>query len=204
MDANPTFLALDLSTTSTGWALFDATTGKPLAYGALVPRNLSRKQPPTASAKLGRMVDLAREVGGLVKQHNPSRLVIEEIAGSKNRLTQKVLDGFHYLVMLEIMPWLDSAHFYDVSGLDGWRTHLKLKLSEADKLNNKTAKKLNPKLPRGQKLPEVTPKHLAAREVLRCLGISLDVDGKASDNDIADALAMGFAYFRFILPKLQK
>lgn len=204
MAANPTFLALDLSTSSTGWALFDAITGTPIAYGALVPPNLPKKLATLPSAKLGRMVTLAREVGALARLHNPSRIVIEEIAGSKNRLTQKVLDGFHYLVMLELGPWLDSAHFYDVSGVDGWRTHLKLKLTEADKLNNKSAKKLNPRLPRGQKLPEITPKHLAAREVLRCLGISLDVDGNPSDNDIADALAMGFAYFRFILPKAPK
>jgi Holliday junction resolvasome RuvABC endonuclease subunit len=152
---------------------------------------------------LAKMLNLAEEIHKLILQYDPTLIVIEEIAGSKNRLGQKTLDGFHWIVLLTIREYLKRVHFYDVTGAEGWRTNLGLRQSEADKLQNKEAKKLNKRLASSQRLPEVTPKTLAARYAHAKFGMVLDVDQNAGDADIADSLCMGHAFLLFKFAKFQ-
>lgn len=195
-------LGLDLSTTCTGWALIGKDSKKLLQYGRIKGSSAGTSKMGKIRATLFKMQRLAEEIKNLVAQYEPSHIVIEEIAGSKNRLGQKTLDGFHFVVLIALDLWLDQITFYDVTGANGWRTHLKLKLDDADKANNKEAKKLNKKLARGvKKLPIIGPKHLAARYVNNKFGLALDVDENTTDADVADAIALTDAFATFAFTK---
>lgn len=66
--------------------------------------------------------------------------------------------------------------------------------------SNKEARKLNKRIAKGtRKLPIIGPKHLAARYVNKKFKLNLDVDLNATDNDMADAIAMGDAFLSFRL-----
>lgn len=200
-----TLLSLDLSTTCSGWALFDIETGRLLNTGRLKPSTkggVSKLAYPRQ--QLTKMVDLAHQVLALIQEVKPHAIVIEEIAGSKNRLGQKTLDGFHYVVVWVIEQYLDIVTYYDVTGSNGWRTHLRMRLSDADKAANKEAKKLNKRLAPSQQLPVIGPKHLAARHANAKFGMNLDVDLNTTDADIADAVSMGDAFLTFRFARPQK
>lgn len=192
-------LALDLSTTCTGWALFNINTKALITYGTLKPTTKGGIAKLTyPRQQLTKMIDLSLQIKNLLDQYKPSQIVIEEIAGSKNRLGQKVLDGLHWIVLMHIPDYVDVISYYDVTGAEGWRTNLGLKLTEADKAANKEAKKLNPKLGKGNtKLPIYDAKDLAARHVNKKYGLALDPQTSQSDTDIADAISIGDAYLTF-------
>lgn len=202
MDAKESIvLSLDMSTTATGFAVLGTTSKTLIEFGVLKPSTkggVAKMKYPRQ--QLTKMIDLAKQIVALIARVQPNFIVIEEIAGSKNRLGQKVLDGLHFIVAAAIEPFLDKVFYYDVTGADGWRTHLKLRLSEADKWNNKEAKKLNKTL-KGQKLPIVGPKHLACRFVNTLFGLCLNVDTAETDGDKADAISMGYAFLVHRLPK---
>lgn len=198
MENKKTLLSLDMSTTCTGYSVFDIETGTLITYGKIKPTTkggVNKLKYP--KQQLAKMVDIANQIYDLIQHSKPHVIVIEEISGSKNRLGQKTLDGLHFIVAWVIEQYLDIVNYYDVTGSDGWRTHLRFRLSDADKLANKEAKKLNKTLPSAQKLPIVGPKHLACRHVNRHFGMVLDVDKCATDADVADSIAMGHAFLTF-------
>jgi len=197
-----TLLSLDMSTTCTGWALFDIESKELLAYDKLKPSVKGGSKMTYPRAQLERMKSIAEQILGLVESYKPHGIVIEEITGSKQRLGQKTLDGLHFIVAYYLQEYLDIVSYYDVTGLNGWRTHLNLRLSDADKASNKESKKLNKKLPPRQKLPIIGPKHLACRHANRRFGMNLDVEVTKTDADIADALCLGDAFLKFRFTEL--
>lgn len=199
MDAK-ILLSLDMSTSCTGWSLFEIETGALLTHGLIKPSTRGGIAKMTyPRQQLMKMLDISAQIEQLILTHNPSIIVIEEIAGSKNRMGQKTLDGLHFIVVMAIEKFLDQVRYYDVTGSNGWRTHLKLRLSDADKLANKEAKKLNKKLAASQRMPVVTPKHLACRHANARFNLALDYDSRETDGDLADSISMGdsFLTFRF-------
>lgn len=191
-------LALDLSTSSTGYAIFEA--GELQAYGNFKASSAGLSKLCKLQQTLKKMERIAGNIDELVATNNPDVIVIEEIAGSKNRISQKTLDGFHWIVLKTLEHSIDKIVFYDVSGTNGWRRHLQLRLSDADKAQNKEARTLNKKLAKGtKKLPIINFKHLACRHVNRKFGTAFDVDENTTDSDICDAIAMGDAYCSFTL-----
>ena len=202
MDGEKKILSLDMSTTCTGWATFGVESKRPLAWGKIKPSTkggVAKMEYP--KQQLVKMIDIGNQLLELVKMHDPIAIVIEEIAGSKNRMGQKTLDGLHFVVAWILEDYLDRVEYYDVTGSAGWRVHLKLKLSDADKLANKEAKQLNKKLTPSQRLPVITPKHLACRHVNAKFSMGLDVDKNETDGDVADATAMGDAFMTFSFAK---
>jgi hypothetical protein len=148
------------------------------------------------------MIDLSLKLRQIILETKPSHIVIEEIAGSRQRLGQKVLDGLHWIVLMHNQEFIPIISYYDVTGQDGWRTNLGLKLTEADKANNKESKKLNTKLGKGvPKLPIIDPKDLACRHVNARYGLNLDPQLNQFDADIGDSISMGDAWLRFRCPK---
>lgn len=191
-------LSLDMSTTCTGWSVLGLESKKLIAYGTLKPSTkggVAKMAYPIQ--QLTKMIDLANQILAIIQQSRPSAIVIEEIAGSKNRLGQKTLDGLHYIVAWVIQDYLGLVRYYDVTGAGGWRTHLQLKLDDADKAANKEAKILNKKLPAAQRIPIIGPKHLAVRYVNKHHGLSLNFDTSETDGDIADSVGMGSAFLLF-------
>lgn len=204
MDARK-LLSLDLSTTCTGFAVFDIETHKLMDKGIMKPSTkggVAKMKYPRQ--QLTKMLDLGNQILDLIQHVKPHAIVIEEIAGSKNRLGQKTLDGFHFIVVFTIQQYLDIVSYYDVTGADGWRTHLQLRLTDADKASNKEAKKLNKQLSSAQQIPIIGPKHLAVRHVNSNFGLSLNFDTAETDGDIADAVGMGDAFLKFRFARAQE
>lgn len=196
-------LSLDMSTTCTGWSVFDVETKTLVSYGTIKGKNV--KDTSSYRALLKKMELISFEIRQLILNYKPTYIVIEEIAGSKNRIGQKTLDMLHGIVWKAIDEFLDIVDYYDVSGIRGWRTDLGLKLTDADKLSNKEAKKLNPKLGKGvSKLPIYGPKDLAARHANRKYGLNLDPQMRQFDADIADSVSMGDAWLTFRCPNYKK
>lgn len=195
MDAERLLLSLDMSTTCTGWSVFgigsrklyDRGLIKPSTKGGVAKLTYPRQQ-------LTKMVDIAGQILTLIQQYNPHAIVIEEIAGSKNRMGQKTLDGLHFVVAWVIEDYLDRVRYYDVTGAVGWRTHLQLRLSDADKYANKEAKVLNKKLSAAQRIPIIGPKHLACRHANAKFDTGLNFDTRETDGDLADSISMGDAF----------
>src|SRR5437660_9786886 len=59
------------------------------------------------------------------------------------RSSQKTLDGLHWIVLIKNMKFADLFQYYDVSGIDGWRTSLGIRLSEQDKIKDRKSTRLN-------------------------------------------------------------
>jgi Holliday junction resolvasome RuvABC endonuclease subunit len=190
-------LAIDLSTAATGFALFDIKTRKLLQQGVI--KGKSFKDTSTHRATLRKTEYMATEVLTLIENLKPTHIVIEEISGGGNRISQKTLDIQHGVLWKYIERFLDLVRYMDVTGLHGWRTFLGLKQSEQDKLHNKIAKKTNKLVGRGQKLPIIGTKHLSCRYVNANYNLNLDPDQNETDGDIADAIGLGSAYLQKVL-----
>jgi hypothetical protein len=196
-----TLLSLDMSTTCTGWSVFEIETGKLVTYGTLKPATKGLSKMTYPKQQLTKMIDLAFQMRALILNYAPSRIVIEEIAGSKQRLGQKVLDGLHWIVLLHIQEFIDIIEYYDVTGVDGWRTNLNLRLSDSDKLANKEAKKMNKDLAPSSRLPVYDAKDLACRYANETYGLTLDPQKNQTDADVGDSVSMGSAYLKFRCPR---
>lgn len=193
-------LAIDLSTTCTGYAVFNAQTHELLESGRIKGKTF--KDTSKLRATLKKMEHMAVEVMSIVENFMPTYIVIEEIAGSSNRLGQKTLDMQHGILLQQLEPYLDIVSFYDVTGSAGWRTHLGLRLSDADKQHNKDAKRLNKNVLKGTPLiPIIGPKHLACQFANDKFGTTFDFDQNKTDADEADAVSMGYAFCKTSLTK---
>lgn len=196
-------LSLDMSTTCTGWSVFNIDTTELITYGTLKPSTKGGVAKMTyPRQQLTKMIDLSFQIRNLILQYKPTYIVIEEIAGSKQRLGQKVLDGLHWIVLFHVQEFIDIIHFYDVTGRDGWRTHLGLKLSEEDKAHNKEAKKMNKDLGRGSQLPIYDVKDLSCRYANKTYGLTLNPQTSQYDADVGDSVSMGSAFIKFKCPKV--
>lgn len=186
-------VTLDLSTNSTGYAVFDSKTKKLITYGVLKPKvpGLHKMQYPKAA--YFKIKDLSGKIKDLIAEHNPDIIVIEEVNRGINRIAQKSLDAFHFFVLdylcLLSTAWLDQIVYVDSNGREGWRGKLGLKLSDEDKKKNKQIRKEN-KRSRLTYSP-IDWKTLSCRYVKDKFNIELDPD---KDNDIADAICLGVAY----------
>ena len=194
-------LSLDLSTTCTGWSIFTIEDSKLVTYGILKPSTKGLSKMVYPKQQLTKMIDLSFQIRSVIQNYAPTQIVIEEIAGSKQRLGQKVLDGLHWVLLMHIQEFIDIIQYYDVTGSDGWRTHLGLKLTESDKLANKEAKKLNPTLAASSRLPIYDAKDLACRYANETYGLALDPQTNQYDADVGDSVSMGSAYLKFRCPR---
>jgi hypothetical protein len=201
-------LCLDLSTTCTGWAVFDLDTKKLLDYGAIKPvkKGMSKLDYPTKQLRV--MQNITSQIMSLIyrldgfSMDNPKNeikmILIEEVNLHKSRMTGKTLDGMHWILLEALandndLNYISRVRYRDSDGETGWRKRLDLKLTENDKKLNAERKKMNKKLKGKDQLPIINKKHLAARYVNSKLGLGFDVDQNATDNDIVDAIGLGLS-----------
>jgi Holliday junction resolvasome RuvABC endonuclease subunit len=200
-----TVLGLDLSTTSTGFALIDVDTKGLLRYGHITPQVKGINKLKYPRAALARILDLAQKISDLVRYYNPDQLVIEEVNKGVQRISQKSLDALHFFVLHYIDQHspnlIDSLYYYDSDGREGWRNHLSLKLTDEDKAHNAHIKLFKGSRKVGKKKPEITKKHLAQRYVEQVYNLKLDVDEDSKNADICDAIAMTTSYLLNIYQK---
>src|SRR4051812_41251823 len=103
-------LALDLSTTSTGWAV-GAPGGKPEIVGTIRPAN-----DPRATTPASRMLTIARAVSGICKAHGCTFVIAEQLNSDVNMNTTRVLGQVAGAVMVIVRAeqGLD-VHFMNTS-----------------------------------------------------------------------------------------
>lgn len=196
---NNRIVVLDFSTTCTGYAYFDIKTKALLNYGAIRSSTKGLSKVTYPEKPLMVMRDMVDKINELILNDLPlpKAIVVEEIAGSASRMSQKVLDMAHGILMdrFKDLQLIDLVDYYDVTGVNGWRKHLDMRLNDADKLANKEARKLNKTLAKGTtKLPIIGWKHLACRHANHRFGLNLDVEVDKYDGDRADAICIGDAY----------
>ena len=192
-----TYLGLDLSTNSTGWAIIK--NDKLYKYGVLKAKvkGISKLKYPWAA--LYKMLDLAWQIKELVETHNPDLIVIEEVNRGKNRISQKSLDALHFFVLHDLCIIDDSFQnkvvYMDSNGKKGWRGVLGLALSDQDKAENKNIRNANKKSK--VKKDVINWKTLSVRYVSNKYGIKLSTDNDpGTDGDIADAICLLDAYIK--------
>jgi len=187
-------MAIDLSTTATGFALFDLDSRQLIDFGAIKPDKKGMSKLNYPKKQLYIMRNLAEKLVWLIKAKGPRIILIEEVNRHKSRTSGKTLDGMHY-ILLQYLPdeFLTLVRYRDSDGPTGWRTKLNLRLSENDKKANAEHKKLNKKLKPKDQLVIINKKHLAARYVNAALGTKFDVDADPYTNDVVDAIGLGLA-----------
>lgn len=201
-------LALDISS-NTGWSLFEggqSEAGNPkpalLKYGTV-----TNEQPAKAYADYPwsypmAAEDMARKIMALVNEHEPGHIVIEETNLGKQRYSQKYLEMIHCCVLQHLenegSPGLNVG--YISSGT--WRHVLGVGLTKDDKKNNsKLSKVKSDAKKKGVSIHEakkkagikgkVSKKHASVRHVNDVYELKL----KIGQNDIADSICLGLAYF---------
>ena len=179
-------LALDLSTISTGYAAINQR-GELIMTGLIVPTNKAKPR-ESRKRKLARFKEIAAEVLNTIDRTCATKIYIEEVNQSPNRIAQKTLAGLHWIVLDTLGNRIDAVEYIDTGGATGWRTHLGLKLTDKDKKANKVNK------------GSITAKHLAARYANKKFNLKLNVDERKTDSDIADAVCIAqVAYMRSTL-----
>lgn len=213
-------LSLDLSTTSTGYSVFDLSKKSLkqslVKYGALKPnvKGLTKLTYPMGALK--KCQNLSEQLKELILELKPDKIVIEEINAGKNRLGQKVLDGLHFILLDRIEPQIPIIQFMDSDGSGGWRSKacLNLTMTKNDKTVNArrrkrnketrtAAKKAGKKSASGSIFPLITKKHKAAEVVNSLFETDFDVDKTSNHADICDSIGLGVAYMVFILKKYE-
>lgn len=187
-------LSLDLSTSCTGFAIFDKQTKKLLDYGKfepVLPAGHTKLKYPLLP--LIKMQSLADQIAAFIAARpDIETIVVEEINRGISRMGQKVLDGFHFILLQKIQQHLPKILFRDSDGRTGWRPALGLVLGEMDKKVNAERKRLNKALPKGhKKLHIITKKDLACRFVNKVYGLKLNCEAEETDGDRADAIGLG-------------
>jgi hypothetical protein len=201
MTSNNLALCIDLSTTCTGWALFDVNTKELLKFGRII----TTSKFPKLSYPLKQLrvcQNIADQILSTYNEYGNSitYIVIEEINRHKSRLSGKTLDVMHGILWAKLDELCSKIIYIDSDGYDGWRTLLKLKLSDSDKLKNTDAKKLNKSMAKKHKLiPIINKKHLAQRFVNKFYNLAFDVDAEKMHSDVVDAIGLGHAFVHFKL-----
>ena len=184
-------LTLDLSTNSTGYAVFEVGSKKLLSYGVIKPKvpGLSKLKYPAAA--LVKIKEISTRVKDLVAAESPDYIVIEEVNRGINRIAQKSLDALHFFVLdylcLIDKAWVQRVKYMDSNGKTGWRGVLGIKLSDQDKFFNKESRSAGKKA-------QVDWKVLAQRYVNSKYKLKFDVKAKTEEADIVDAIALGTAF----------
>lgn len=193
-----TLLTLDLSTSCTGWAVFNIETKQLISSGRLVPKvpGIHKfRYPKAALLNIKAMTEL---VTMLICMINPDILVIEEINRGISRLGQKSLDAVHFFILDYVYtskPGLVEKTIYiDSNGKKGWRGDLGLKLSDKDKQVNAEIRLYNKRRKKSQKAPVIDYKVLAQRYVNVKFNKNFNVWENLGDNDECDAIALGDAF----------
>lgn len=196
-------ISIDLSGSCTGWCVFDLDTKKLEKWGIvepIMPKGYTTfKYPKKAFMSL---TSMANQVADLVHKLNPDIILIEEVNRGISRIGQKVLCGAHWFLIQAMYEKdsssMDRIRYLDSNGREGWRPLLGLRLSKADKDQNKKiraeAKKKKVKNPN-----VVDWKLLAERWVNAKYGTNFNVQEVDGDADICDAIACGDAFVNYVL-----
>lgn len=195
-------LALDISTNA-GWAVLEGDRGPPSPalpsltfHGNVINNKTAAEYGTYPKGFVLAAQDIATRLIHLAQLHEPDVIVIEETNLGYNRYSQKLLEFIHCLFNLHMV----SDHIpikYISSSI--WRRAVGVGLTKDDKkLNAKLSKAKSAAKRAGVKLDKealgikgrVNKKHVA----VRCVNGLWGLDFRMKDNDVAEAILLGYAY----------
>jgi hypothetical protein len=179
---------------------------KLLGYGTLHYEGLSTKDRGDYPWSYFKVIDdhITQNVMNKVIDSNPDIIVIEETNKGKNRYSQKKLEWLHHELLRQIgtykcptinVVYLDTSAWRSTLGIWMNKDQKKqnAKLSKAKSEGTEALKAMKQKLGvRGR----VNKKHVAINHVNATFNLNLRV----KDNDAADAICLGLAYFKGATP----
>lgn len=191
-------LALDVST-KTGYAVAVSSDSsiKLENYGTL--EQIHQPEGNYPSNYVLWAYSVFKEIEELIERFKPNILVIEETSkGSKNAMSQKILEFTHFLLAQYIM----------VNGLtteyimtEQWRREIGCKMSDAEKIRNKEVRAYKKKNKttlaydiNGKRIGIIGRKHVNIRRVSEIFGDQLKEPLKRKDEDLADGLGLLACY----------
>ena len=192
-------LSIDAST-KTGWSLGEVCGGeyKLKAYATIGPIARPPLPYPYDYAEWARLC--GEEIKNLVWEHRPDVIIVEETAGgSKSNFSQKILEFIHREMIDCFAAYKKQRDFELVYFKTGeWRSAIGARMTTTESKQNKfviktkakTGKKLA-KDDKGKVVGRVTKKHVNVRRANELFGLNLVL----KDNDQADAILMGAAWF---------
>lgn len=197
-------LALDIST-SAGWALMEA--GTLVKFGGIELEKTVKEYGEYPWSYLFATWEMANRLSSLVHELRPDVVVVEETNLGRNRYSQKTLEFIHCNMLRNLREWLPEETPPNVIYISSssWRKCIGMEMSKEDKKNNSTLSRAKSRAKsKGEKLDKsalglkgrVTKKHLAVRFANATYGLQL----KMKDNDQADAICLGTAFFRGAVP----
>lgn len=191
-------LSLDISTSCTGYAVYDRETKQLLKSGRIKPQVPGLHKMKYPKAALFTLTDMANKISSLYLEVKPDWVVIEEVNRGINRIGQKSLDACHFFVLslfnMHDPASIDHLTYVDSNGKKGWRGMLGLKLSDQDKQVNAEIRNQNRKRKKSQKAPVIDWKVLAQRYVNTHFKTQFNVWENNGDDDEVDAIALGHAF----------
>lgn len=191
-------LALDIST-KTGWAFLDLSKEK---VSLIDNGTLFQDESTSRDGSLEYPEDYiewakacSRKIIGLIEKFKPEHLVIEETSkGSKNNFSQKILEFIHYIVGKYIVKNNIGRTYYMT---EQWRRICSCVMSKEEKKQNLEVRKQRKKKIKvaknkeGKRIGLITKKHVNVRRANEVFELNLIL----KDEDMADALLLGYAYY---------
>ena len=137
----------------------------------------------------------------LIKKYNPDVLVIEETSkGSKNGMSQKILEFTHFLLAQYIK---DSGIKSVYLQTETWRREIGCKMTEQEKARNKEVKLYKKKHKtsiaydiNGKRIGKIGRKHLNVRRANEIFGDQLKEPLRQKNEDLADSLGLLACYYQ--------
>lgn len=188
-------LCLDISTkTGTSLGLASENDYKLLKYGTV--GKLEKPDIPYPEDYVSWAEKCAGEIIEIINKSAADVIVIEETTGgSKSNFSQKILEFIHFLVAKHIVK-NGLAVRYLMTGT--WREAAGARMTKEESKQNAKSRKIKKetgarlaKDESGKILGKITKKHVNVRRANEIFGLDL----KMKDNDAADAILLGAAYY---------
>jgi hypothetical protein len=189
-------LALDLST-KTGWCIgISSDEGFALEDYGTLPQIHQPTDSPYPASYVNWAYLVFGQISDLIDRTAPTVLMVEETVRSKNAMSQKALEFFHFLLAKFIRD-TGIKSLYAMPGV--WRSMLICKMNKKEKEHNdvvRSYKKKNKTViaydTNKKRIGLVTRKHVSVRVANDLYGLNL----KLKDNDSAEAILLGNYYNR--------
>lgn len=182
-------LSLDLSTKS-GWAVFkDGVLEKSGELEQVHVKDFNVNDKPWERPGYPwNIMDAAYSISdgieNLILQEKPTFIVIENSTKGRNVSTQRLIEWFHFTVLLIIKQKSIPFNYLMPSA---WRSAVNLRLSKDEKKNNRDVSA-------GKKRGKITRKHLSVNMVNEIYNLGL----KLKHNDQADAILLGVGFLNTV------
>jgi hypothetical protein len=191
-------LSLDVST-KTGWGFIvsDGKTFDLQAWGQIPQIHQPDGVYPVNFVEWSRAC--FEKIEELIELYQPDVLVIEETsAGSKAIYTQKILEYIHFNIAWYISKYPIKVVYFLT---EQWRRDTGCKMTKEESKHNKDVSKYKQKNETkiayneaGKRVGRLTRKHINIRRANELFADFLPEPLRKKDEDLADALLLGFAY----------